>query len=173
MNIRFFAFAALVLLLASPVSPAQARPEMAVKMQEGQSAPVAGTAQGGPDLTQRASDRFDEMDADQDGKATWAEFSAYFPTMREAAFSMIDASEEGVIDREEWIEFSVGHSGGGMGKAMPAMPGPEGGSKPAPGAVPGTAGGAPGDESAPPQTDRSGGLLLPGIKGAGGNGSGK
>ena len=197
MNIRFLALPVLALLILLPSLPAQARPEMAAKMKEQQAAANSGSVksgsmQGGPNLTQRASERFDEMDADKDGKVTWAEFSACYPNMREAAFAMIDTSADGFIDRVEWIDFSAGHAGGGMGKSMPVMPpsgqntgqntgqnagqGAEQGTpsaKPAPGTVQGTAeggsassasSGGPADET-PPQTDKSGNLLLPGIKG--------
>lgn len=174
MNTRYFALPvrrlsliclvfglALAVPLAFSTPSALARPEMAAKMKEQQSG-----AAGGPDMTQRASERFDQMDADKDGKVTWAEFSAYYPNMREAAFAMIDVSADGFIDRDEWIGFSAGHAGGGMGKSMPVTP-PQG-----QGAVQGTAesgsgssassGGSSGQEA--PQTDKSGGLLLPGIK---------
>ncbi|MGE9985452.1 EF-hand domain-containing protein [Desulfovibrio sp. SGI.169] len=70
-------------------------------------------------------DKFEAMDANQDGKVVLEEFQAAFPHMKESAFVVIDKNGDGAIGRVEWDEFLKGHAAGmkpGMG-GMPPMPG--------------------------------------------------
>lgn len=77
-----------------------------------------GLAMPGQKGGMSAADRFDQMDADRDGKVVVEEFRASFPNMNEKAFDVIDINGDKVIDRGEWLEFSAGHARGAMPQGM-------------------------------------------------------
>ena len=56
-----------------------------------------------------AADGFGRLDADNDGKVTWEEFSAALPNMKKAAFETIDTDKDGVLTRAEWDAFASDH----------------------------------------------------------------
>lgn len=65
-----------------------------------------------------AQDKFDQMDANKDGKVVLEEFKAVFPNMTEQAFEVIDLNNDKVIERAEWLQFTEGHARGDR----PGMP---------------------------------------------------
>lgn len=97
----------------------------------------AAAAQAAPAATGETQtpkpDKFAMMDSDKDGKVTHEEFKAFFPDMREEAFTVIDKNGDKVIDRIEWDTFVQNHASGHMGGMMggngmpgnPTMPSPD------------------------------------------------
>lgn len=75
-----------------------------------------------------AADTFSRMDADNDGRVVWEEFSAALPNMKRAAFDTIDANRDGVVSRAEWDAFAADHGQKRRGQGPSAVPG--GGDKP-------------------------------------------
>ena len=69
-----------------------------------------------------ASDRFAQMDRNNDGAVDWPEFEAVMPSMKKAAFDQIDANRDGKIVLPEWESFRSGHGKDGMGGNMPPAP---------------------------------------------------
>lgn len=69
-----------------------------------------------------ATDRFAEMDADKDGRVTWAEFEKAMPSMKKEAFDTIDANKDSAISREEWDGFRQNHGMKGSQPAQGAAP---------------------------------------------------
>lgn len=53
--------------------------------------------------------RFVQMDVNKDGKVVLEEFNAYFPSMHQRAFVIIDKNGDKAIDETEWLEFVMGH----------------------------------------------------------------
>ncbi len=83
---------------------------------------------------------FQKADANGDDRLTRDEFLKAFPGMKEAAFEAIDTDHDGLVGRQEWQAFAIGHSMGrrspmggmppaGAGKGLPPVT--------APGAAPG------------------------------------
>lgn len=60
------------------------------------------------------SSRFDQMDANRDGKVVLEEFRTAFPNMNEQAFAVIDTDGNKGIDRAEWFAFTEGHARGSI-----------------------------------------------------------
>ncbi|MDD2966366.1 MAG: EF-hand domain-containing protein [Desulfovibrionaceae bacterium] len=78
----------------------------------------------------KACQRFQQMDADKDGKVSKKEFTAAMPNVNEKAFDMINTEKDEHLSLEEWRVFFAGHGknagqgkgmgqGMGMGQAMP------------------------------------------------------
>ena len=112
MNIATSGAAALILVLSCTATPAFSMPG------------------AGEDMPARASDpaeRFQQMDADHDGKLTWEELSAARPNLSRNAFDIIDTGRDGNINLDEWKSFSAGHDGSAtmpdMGEMMKSMRG--------------------------------------------------
>lgn len=99
----------------------------------------AAVAQAAPDATgaPQASkpDKFAMMDANKDGKVTYEEFKAFYPDMREEAFTVIDKNGDKVIDRVEWDTFVENHASGHMGGMMGGNGMPGNASMPSPGSA--------------------------------------
>lgn len=73
-----------------------------------------------------AGAEFGRMDTNGDGVVNWEEFSAAYPSMREPAFTAIDANKDKQMTHEEWHMFTNRHGkdgkgmeGMGSGMAMP------------------------------------------------------
>jgi hypothetical protein len=81
-----------------------------------QANPAAAEPEGAPKV-----DKFTQMDADKDGKVSYEEFKAFFPSMREEAFMVIDKDGDKYIERLEWDEFVKNHASGHMGGKMGNM----------------------------------------------------
>lgn len=88
---------------------------------------LPGLARAADERAQAApGDKFEAMDANQDGKVVLEEFQAAFPHMKESAFVVIDKNGDGAIGRVEWDEFLKGHAAGmkpGMGGMPPRQSG--------------------------------------------------
>ena len=71
-----------------------------------------------------ADEKFDQMDANKDGKVTWEEFAAVYPNMKKPAFEAVDANADTFVSHEEWDAFRGEHArmaapqGQGMGGGM-------------------------------------------------------
>ncbi len=87
----------------------------------------AASAQANPSAADAGKvDKFTMMDTNKDDKVSYEEFKAFYPNMREEAFTMIDKNGDKVIDRAEWDEFVSNHSSGRMGGGMGGMMGGQG-----------------------------------------------
>lgn len=82
----------------------------------------AASAQANPAATNAGkADKFVMMDTNKDSKVSYEEFKAFFPNMREEAFTVIDKNGDKFIDRTEWNEFVSNHSSSHMGGNMSNM----------------------------------------------------
>jgi hypothetical protein len=52
---------------------------------------------------------FGDMDTNQDGQVSQAEFKAYFPQADMKVFEMIDADQDNGLSHEEWHRFKEAH----------------------------------------------------------------
>ena len=94
--------------------------------------PGMGSGMGGaPAMTpEELSARFKTIDKDNDGNMNWEEFAAAYPRMQRPAFDAMDTDKNGLVSKEEWLEFRTRHS-----KENAGMPRPEDSMTPPPGAM--------------------------------------
>jgi hypothetical protein len=52
---------------------------------------------------------FGDMDTNQDGQVSQAEFKAYFPQADMKVFEIIDADQDNSLSHEEWHRFKEAH----------------------------------------------------------------
>lgn len=69
-----------------------------------------------------AADTFSRLDANNDGKVDWEEFSVALPNMKRAAFDTIDTDKDGLVSRAEWDAFAANHGHKKMGRDAPEAP---------------------------------------------------